>query len=1376
MRIRLLALFCLAAVVAAAQTVPEHKRLLYSDSLTNASSTRMGTLENRGGEFIPGRGWKISGQYSQLTIALPADLPPEGTFKINVTNFDPASQSVDEKQNLLTMASDDSIYWLPQYETGSWWLYRTGKGYTDGPGMAGFRIDYAPNGVDTRSDGRAMQSTKWSLNKTYEFKVVWQANWISFYVDNVLIMDPKISKTPWTGQKELFRYILIGRNSKNYPAQPGPIWSNARIYVPGSDLSLTKVSGDNQNGAAGSLLASSVVVKVVDADGQPVPNEPIQLQVISGGSIDNLPAVIKTTNDKGMVSADWILGPAVGLQHLRATHGDSVIEFSATATPSHNRRLLLVSGGGQNGTPGQPLPEPIVVQVRDEYDNPVSGQSLIFTIAAGGGSLAGQAGISAFTDSSGRAAIMWTMGLLRGSVQRLEISGSSGEPLTGSPLTVEAGLGAIPDQALSTITATSPVTANGRDHSAVTVTLRDGSGMPLSGYVVRLTVSEAGAILTAADSLTNASGQIFATLASTTPGSATVSAHVIGADLHLNSTAVVRFDPVPQSAGRIVMLSGDGQTGIVATVLPGLLKVQVLDDKEQALAHYAVEFFVISGDASFDGQARLTTTTNEEGVASARLSLGETYGTITAGATTAPLTTVITFKARAVSGAAYQMVAESGFNQNGPPGQPLPRPVTVSVRDHFGNPAPDHPLLFKIISGGGSIAGSNQAVIRTDAEGSASVSWTLGRYLGAANHLEISNASEIIVSLRGSPLIMQVPRPALPDITISTVTASSPVIADGAAYSEVTVTLADNLSRPLTGFTVDLFASGENNLITLADSLSDRDGQVTARLRSTTPETKIIGASVRGAGLFLNDTARVDFIAPSKMDQLLYISGDGQAGRIGALLPEALVVRALDHTNTPKGGVAVEFTVDAGGGLVNRRTKSTVFSDTAGYARMLWSLGSDAGERNNHVTARIRGAFSAPITFTATALAADPAQWFILSGNHQTGVAGRALAEPFRIGVRDQNGNDVSDFPILFRTIRGGGRFVDAQEYGTRTGPTGQASAQFTLGERAELQQVQVFSVTAPLESLLFEATATPEAPDRLVRVGAESLTVSLADPEAVELAVRLVDRYANPVPGVEVDISAPDGGHVLSQPGALTDTKGEAYFQVSPGELPGAYHFACRSVGDITSLFYLTAFLPQVNQAPLITAFSPADTTLIDITPGMSLEFRFDEVADPDGDTLFFQWMVNGVPATTRNALSLVVNPTLIPQDGAALRVTGSVSDGEETVTIGWRFRIIMTGVKDGGQEMPRVVQMEQNYPNPFNSSTTLAVALPGRSTASLRIYSLSGQMVTVLFEGILAEGNHRFVWQGMNQRGEPMPSGVYYGILQAGEVRQTRKIVLMR
>lgn len=91
-------------------------------------------------------------------------------------------------------------------------------------------------------------------------------------------------------------------------------------------------------------------------------------------------------------------------------------------------------------------------------------------------------------------------------------------------------------------------------------------------------------------------------------------------------------------------------------------------------------------------------------------------------------------------------------------------------------------------------------------------------------------------------------------------------------------------------------------------------------------------------------------------------------------------------------------------------------------------------------------------------------------------------------------------------------------------------------------------------------------------------------------------------------------------------------------------------------------------------------------------------------------------------------------------------------------------------------MVQMEQNYPNPFNSSTTLAVALPGRSTASLRIYSLSGQMVTVLFEGILAEGNHRFVWQGMNQRGEPMPSGVYYGILQAGEVRQTRKIVLMR
>ena len=1476
MRIRIFALLCLAAAVTAAQTVPEHKRLLYSDSLTSAASTKMGTIINKNGEFIPGLGWKISAQNSQLIITLPADLPPEGTFKINVTNFDPAKQNVDEKQNILSMASDDSIYWLPQYETGSWWLFRTGIGYTDGPGMAGFRIDYAPKGVDTRSDGRAMQSTKWSLNKTYEFKVVWQANWISFYIDNVLIMDPKISKTPWTGQSQFFRYILIGRDNKRYPAQPGPIWSNARIYIPGPALvmskisgdnqsayanttlpepliikvtddagtvqagvpvsfsfsqgsgqfveaqpvltdaaglaavhvkmggtagaciiqaacegasgsplsfsatathpaiSLRKISGDNQSGPAGATLPAYIVVKAVYKDGTPVVNEPIFFQAVSNGTVNGSTTLTMTTDAAGQASVQWQLPTLAGTCHLRAAHGDSVAEFTATAGPSANQNMILISGGGQNGTPGQALPEPVVVQVRDEFNNPVAGQSVTFTVTAGGGMLQGQTTTSMLTAANGQALVNWTVGPYRGVTQRLQVAGiRNGVHLPGSPLTVEAGLGVLPDAGLSTLTATSPVIANGSDLSFITVTVRDGTGNPLGGYVVRLAVSGTGNKVTVPDSVTNAAGQFLASLTSTVAGSKIISARVVGSDVLLNSTATVLFNPVPQTAASLTMVSGNNQSAAVGELLAQPLIVKVINDKNVPAKNYPVDFEVVSGSATLNAATMLTVMTDAEGLARIQVTLGTTAGKVTIRARTAPLTTVLFFTANATSGAAHRLSAQSGFSQNGAPGKTLSNPLVAAVTDLYGNPVAGYPLQFQVVSGGGSIGGKNQVVLATDALGTASAYWTLGRYLGALNQLVVNSNQG---ALAGAPLLMEIARPILPDGNLSTISATSPVIADGAASSEVTVTLVDGLSRPLAGFTVDLTASGMNNLITLDDSLSDHDGKVRAKLRSTTAENKVIQASIKGSGVSLIDTAQVRFIPPAQFDQLVYVSGDGQTGRIGSLLPQPVVMRVLDYLNRPKGGVIVDLEVTGGGGTVNRKTACSVYSDTAGYCRALWTLGPAAGRRNNSLTARIRLASQSSLTFSASASASDPAQWFITGGNQQSGIVGQPLAEPFRIQLHDLNGNNVADFPVLFKVIQGDGSLSGATKSVTRTDTAGQASALLTLGRQAVPHQVQVSAGNTPLAVLIFTALALPEADFRISKANPDSQLVSTSAQEPVDLRVRLADRFGNPIAGRRIEITAPDGGFILSQPGLNSDARGEAHFLVKPGSQPGIYHFTCRADNGSETIWSLISYTEVVNHTPVIAGFSPSDTCLSDVTIGTALNFHI-TATDEDGDTLSYQWLLNDSPIATQPFLTLMVNPTLSLNSEGTFRVTGRVSDAGLAAIVSWRFRIVMTGVKkDGQEEMPQAVQLEQNYPNPFNSSTTLRVALPGRTEASLRIYSLSGQLVTVLFEGSLAAGTHRFVWQGINQRGEPAPSGVYYSVLQAGEVRQTRKIVLMR
>jgi adhesin/invasin len=1461
-----------------AQTVPQHKRLLYSDSLTSAAPARMGSKINVNGEFIAGRGWKISGQYSQLTIALPADLPPEGTFVINVTNFDPASQSVDEKQNLLTMASDDSIYWLPQYETGSWWLYRTGKGYTDGPGMAGFRIDYAPTGVDTRSDGRAMQSTKWSLNKTYEFKVVWQANWISFYVDNVLIMDPKISKTPWSGQKEFFRYILIGRNSKNYPAQPGPIWSNARIYVPGPALvmsrisgdgqsayantslteplvikitddtgavqagqpvvfsftqgsgqfietqpvltdaaglatvhvklgatagactiqaacegasnspvifsatatnpaiGLRKISGDTQSGPAGAVLPEDIVVKAVYKDGSPVPNEPVLFQTVDGGTVNGSTALTLTTDAVGQVSVQWTLGTLAGACRLRAAHGDSAVEFSATATPSATQTLALVSGGGQTGTPGQLLPAPVIVRVHDEYNNPVAGQSVLFAVTTGGGKLQGQSNTSVLTGADGQAAAQWTMGPYRGVTQHLQVSSTrSGVPLSGSPLTVEAGLGAPPDAALSTITATSPVIANGSEASTILVTVRDGSGTPLSGYLVRLAVSGTGNKLTLPDSLTNAAGQVTATLKSTAAGSKIISARVIGADILLSSTASVLFNPVPQTATSITMISGNNQSGTVGEPLSLPLIVRVINDKNAPANNYPVDFQITSGSATLETQTTLTVMTDAEGLARAPVTLGTTAGTITIGARTAPLTTVIVFTAHAKSGTAHRLSALSGFSQSGAPGKVLTNPLVVAVTDLYNNPVSGYPLKFQVVSGGGSVGGTSQVIIATDALGTASAYWTLGRYLGALNQMVVSSA-EGENGLTGSPLLMEITRPALPDITQSTISATSPVIADGAAFSDITVTLLDAGGRPLSGYTIDLSVTGFNNLLTCTDSLSNPYGQVKAKLGSTSAESKVVSAAVKGAGFSLSDTARVQFTPPAQLDQLVYVSGDGQTGRIGALLPQPVVVRVLDYKNRPKGGVYVDFTITEGGGVVNRRTACSVFSDSAGNCQVLWTLGPAAGRRNNSLSARLRLAVQTPLTFTASAAASEPARWSIVSGDRQSGTVCQTLAQPFCIQLHDLNGNEIADYPILFKVMQGDGSFSGSAEWATKTNAMGQAAALLTLGKQAVTHQVQAFAANTPLEALLFNALALPEASFSLHKVSADSQMVPLSLQDPVDLIVRLTDRYGNPITGRRVDISAPDGGSVLSQPGLLSDARGEALFRVKPGSQPGVYHFNCQADNGTETLWSLIVYKEVVNHPPVIAGFVPADTSLTLVTIGTLLDFHFAAI-DEDGDSLHFQWLINNNLIGTQPLLSLVVNPTLSFKSDGTFTVTGRVSDAGPGVAVSWRFRMDLTGVEERQTErLPEHIELAQNYPNPFNSATTLLLALPERTAASLQIYSLSGQKVTNLFEGELAAGTHRFIWDGRTYRGEPVPSGIYYGVLEAGGIRQTRKIVLMR
>ncbi len=102
-------------------------------------------------------------------------------------------------------------------------------------------------------------------------------------------------------------------------------------------------------------------------------------------------------------------------------------------------------------------------------------------------------------------------------------------------------------------------------------------------------------------------------------------------------------------------------------------------------------------------------------------------------------------------------------------------------------------------------------------------------------------------------------------------------------------------------------------------------------------------------------------------------------------------------------------------------------------------------------------------------------------------------------------------------------------------------------------------------------------------------------------------------------------------------------------------------------------------------------------------------------------------------------------------------------------------TAVNDG-PELPAVLALGDAYPNPFNPATRITFALPRASEVDLAVYDISGRRVATLMSGMVDAGHHEVVWQGRDDRGGVVSSGVYFSRLISGAEMQTRKMTLLK
>jgi hypothetical protein len=154
--------------------------------------------------------------------------------------------------------------------------------------------------------------------------------------------------------------------------------------------------------------------------------------------------------------------------------------------------------------------------------------------------------------------------------------------------------------------------------------------------------------------------------------------------------------------------------------------------------------------------------------------------------------------------------------------------------------------------------------------------------------------------------------------------------------------------------------------------------------------------------------------------------------------------------------------------------------------------------------------------------------------------------------------------------------------------------------------------------------------------------------------------------------------------------------------------------------------------------------------------------------------------------AFNLTNNP-ILPDTGALFRLPlklNSVGDIDSIRVFissdSNAATMAMATAADIKSSIPQTWQLYQNYPNPFNPSTTIQFDVPEEAgrvpRIAIQIFNILGQKVKTIERGNYDAGRYRIVWDGTNEGGRRVASGVYFYRILAGDFVHTMKMVLIK
>ena len=240
-------------------------------------------------------------------------------------------------------------------------------------------------------------------------------NFIFFGERDTASLDPETATTDANGRAQTT--FTLSTNAKGeytveaYSSADFGVYTNFTITVDSSlpkATRLDKISGDNQTGFTGEPLTNPFVVQVRDQYNDSLEGAMVIFAVTAGDG--SLSATTATTDQDGQAKTTLALGTEPGTNTIETTvEGISQTEiFNAEAIlpPPTPTSLAIISGDNQKGFTGEPLTNPFIVQVHDQYGNPMEGVTVTFTVGETDGMLSAT---TVTTDQDGQAKTTLTL-------------------------------------------------------------------------------------------------------------------------------------------------------------------------------------------------------------------------------------------------------------------------------------------------------------------------------------------------------------------------------------------------------------------------------------------------------------------------------------------------------------------------------------------------------------------------------------------------------------------------------------------------------------------------------------------------------------------------------------------------------------------------------------------------------------------------------------------------------------------------------------------------------------------------------------------------------------------------------------------------------